>query len=94
MNLLIVRLLGVEGVQADVVVNELSANLHNKSWSIPLFTSTFIAQTRRMRGRGGKPHLLLEREPLFHRQAIRFRNDRYNVHDLAQFLQHDDVNRT
>jgi len=35
LNLFIVRLLGVEGVQTDVVVNELGANLHNKSWSIP-----------------------------------------------------------
>jgi len=64
LNFLIVRLLGVEGVQADVVVNELGTNL------------------------------LLEREPLFHRQAVRFRNDRHHVHDLAQFLQHDNVNRT
>ena len=30
LNFLVVRLLSVEGVQADVVVNELCANLHNK----------------------------------------------------------------
>jgi len=35
LDLLIVRLLSVEGVQADVVVNELGANLHNKSQSVP-----------------------------------------------------------
>jgi len=63
LNLLIIRLLGVEGVQTDVVVNELGANL------------------------------LFEREPLFHRQAVRLGNDRHHVHNLAQLLQHDDVNR-
>jgi len=53
LNLLIICLLGVEGVQADVVVNELGANL------------------------------LFEREPLFHRQAVRLGNYRHYVHNLA-----------
>jgi len=61
LNLLIVGLLSVEGVQADVVVNELGANL------------------------------LLERKPFLHRQAVRLCNDRHHVHDLAQLLQHDNV---
>jgi len=63
LNLLIVCLLGVEGVQTDVVVNKFGANL------------------------------LLERKPLFHRQAVRLCNDWNHIHDLAQLLQHDDVNR-
>jgi len=39
------------------------------------------------------PNLLLERESLFHRQAIRLGNDRHHVHDLTQLLQYNDVNR-
>lgn len=54
----------------------------------------FIARTRRARQRDGKFHLLLECEPLLHRQAVRLGNDRHYVHNLAQFLQHDNVNRT
>ena len=53
-----------------------------------------MAQTCRTRERSGKPHLLLEREPLFHRQTVRFRNDWHHVHNFAQLLQHDDVNCT
>lgn len=34
LNLLIISLLGVEGVQADVVVNELGANLHNNQIAV------------------------------------------------------------
>ena len=34
LNLLIIRLLGVEGVQADVVMNKLGANLYEKSQSV------------------------------------------------------------
>jgi len=55
--------------------------------------SAFIVRTRRTLGRDGGPHLLLERKSLFHRQAVRLRNNRHHVHDLAQLLQHDDVNR-
>jgi hypothetical protein len=53
----------------------------------------FLVRTRRTRERGGKFHLLLKREPLFHRQAVRLCNDRHYVHYLAQLLQHDDVDR-
>ena len=49
----------------------------------------FITQTCWTRERDGKPHLLLEHEPPFHRQAVRFRDGRNHVHNLAQLLQHD-----
>lgn len=64
LDFLIVRFFGIEGVEADVVVNEFRTNL------------------------------LLEREPLFHRQTVRLRDNRHYVHNLAQLLQHDNVNRT
>lgn len=57
--------------------------------------STCVARTHRKRECGGcNSHLLLEREPLFHRQAVRLCNDRHHVYDFAQLLQHDNVNRT
>ena len=42
-----------------------------------------LAFTVWTRGREGKPHLLLERESLLHRQAVRLRNDRHYVYNLA-----------
>jgi len=61
LDFLIICFLGIEGIQANVVVDELSTNL------------------------------LLECEPLFRRQAVRLCDNRHHVHDLAQLLQHDDV---
>ena len=59
-----------------------------------LYTSAFVARTRWTRKRDRKVHLLFERKPLFHRQAVRLGDDRHYVHNLAQLLQHDNVNRT
>ena len=36
---------------------------------------------------------ILEHLPLLQRQAIRLRNDRYDIHRLAELLQHHDIDR-
>ena len=73
LDLFIICLLGIERVQADVVVNEFTTNLYEGSRSVHVLHVE----------RGNKSHLLLKREPLFHRQTVRLGYDRHHVHDLA-----------
>ena len=83
LDLLLVVLLSVEGVQADAVVHELLPNLYRIREPISPQLQTAASDT----------HLLLERLALLESERVRLGNDGDNVHHLGELLHDDDINR-
>jgi hypothetical protein len=81
LQLLFVKLVRIEGVEADVVVNELSTDLSHMRCKVNSWILEGTGYTR----------LALEVVPLFDGQRVTLSNDGDNVHNLGEFLHHDDI---
>jgi hypothetical protein len=82
LDLLLLILIGIEGVEADVVKDELLANLEHPGSAI-LSDFSFLI-----------PHLILEAVTFLQSETVTFCDNRDDVNDVAELLHHDNINGT
>jgi hypothetical protein len=85
LNFLIIIFVSVEGVQTNIVVDQLLSDLFRQ----PRQKFQFQKKQSRIKD---YTHLNLECLPLLGRQTISLGNDRYNIDNFAELLHHNHVN--